>query len=230
MRETLRGWHQQRSAWYRTADASSAAACPCGSCGQGSAYREASSSLGKLRAFVHAPCGKQSFAELAIQSGPKSSETVEFYRRQCCRAPLPAEACSHQRAGAKAKAPCKECADCEVCGCGAATMPKCSIEHSDQADAEWKEYRPRVEPDGRSFQDELVTVKGTRKQLMERLQLLFAVCVAGDSSSPDSPEMSESSTTSLLSAASRSESPVCVSPSCNQDNSNNQVTIRIHTF
>ena len=173
MRETLRGWHQQRSAWYRTADASSAAACPCGSCGQGSAYREASSSLGKLRAFVHAPCGKQSFPELAIQSGPKSSETVEFYRRQCCRAPLPAEACSHQRAGAKAKAPCKECADCELCG-WAATMPACPIEHGDQADAEWKEYRPRVEPDGRSFQDELVTVKGTRKQLMERLQLLFA--------------------------------------------------------
>ena len=29
-------------------------------------------------------------------------------------------------------------------------------------------------PPGRSFQDELVTVKGTRKQLMERLKKLFA--------------------------------------------------------
>ena len=41
-------------------------------------------------------------------------------------------------------------------------------------DAEWKEYRPRIEPDGRSFQDELVKVTGTRKQLMERLAKLFA--------------------------------------------------------
>ena len=53
-------------------------------------------------------------------------------------------------------------------------MPICPIETSEEGDAEWKEYRPRIEPDGRSFQDELVTIKGTRKQLMERLAKLFA--------------------------------------------------------
>jgi len=53
-------------------------------------------------------------------------------------------------------------------------MPTCPIETSEEGDAEWKEYRPRIEPDGRSFQDELVTIKGTRKQLTERLAKLFA--------------------------------------------------------
>jgi hypothetical protein len=53
-------------------------------------------------------------------------------------------------------------------------MPTCPIETSEEGDAEWKEYQPRIEPDGRSFQDELVTIKGTRKQLMERLAKLFA--------------------------------------------------------
>ena len=53
-------------------------------------------------------------------------------------------------------------------------MPTCPIENSEEGDAEWKEYRPRIEPDGRSFQDELVTIKGTRKQLMERLAKLYA--------------------------------------------------------
>ena len=172
MRETLRGWHQQRSAWYRAADVSGAAACPCGSCTKGGEYREASSSLGKLRAFVHAPCGKQDFNALAIQSGPKSNETVAFYRRQCCRAPLPEEVCPHRPPGTKAKEPCTECGHCRSCG-WAIRMPTCPIEHGDQEDAEWKEYKPRMEPDGRSFQDELVTVKGTRKQLMERLRKLF---------------------------------------------------------
>jgi hypothetical protein len=102
MRETLRSWHEQRSKWYRERDTASATACSCGSCGKGSAYREASGSLSKLRAFVHSPCGKQSFPALAIQSGPKSTETVEFYRRQCCCAPLPDEACPHRLAGARA--------------------------------------------------------------------------------------------------------------------------------
>jgi hypothetical protein len=148
MRETLRAYHQQRARWHRAYDEVGAAPCACGLCAKGSAFREASASLGKLRAFVHAPCGKASFAELAIQSGPKRTEaTVELYRRQCCRAPLPDDACPHRRSGAKAKDACADCADCEACG-WAATMPKCPVEYSEQADAEWKEYKPRLEPDG----------------------------------------------------------------------------------
>ena len=173
MRETLRGWNQQRAKWYRERDARGGAECSCGSCAKGSAYREASSSLGKLRAFVHAPCGKRSYPELAIQSGPKFNDSVAFYRRQCCRAPLPDDACPHRPAGTKAKELCAECGDCNHCGWGK-SMPTCPIEHGEQEDAEWKEYRPRIEPDGKSYQDELVIVKGTRKQLMERLAKLFA--------------------------------------------------------
>ena len=41
-------------------------------------------------------------------------------------------------------------------------------------DAEWKEFRPRIEADGKSFRDELVTVKGTRRQLMTQLAKLFS--------------------------------------------------------
>ena len=41
-------------------------------------------------------------------------------------------------------------------------------------DAEWKEFRPRIEADGKSFRDELVTVKGTRAQLMAQLEKLFS--------------------------------------------------------
>ena len=41
-------------------------------------------------------------------------------------------------------------------------------------DAEWKEFRPRIEADGKSFRDELVTVKGTRAQLMAHLEKLFS--------------------------------------------------------
>jgi hypothetical protein len=168
MRETLRGWHQQRRRWYRENDKAGASPCACGVCTKGSDYREASGSLSKLREFIHQPCGKASFSELAIQSGPKAKATFELYRRQCCRAPLPAEACPHPRKG-----DCADCADCPKCD-WAVRVPTCPIEHGDQNDAEWKEYRPRIEPDGRSFQDELVTIKGTRKQLMQRLEKLFA--------------------------------------------------------
>ena len=173
MREAVRGWHQQRAKWHKEGDQPGTAACGCGCCAKGSAYREASGSLAKLREYMHAPCGKASFPELAIRSGPKATETFELYRRQCCHALLPEEACSHRPPGSKAKEPCKECAPCDKCT-WAARMPKCPIEYGDQSDAEWKEYKPRIEPDGRSFQDELVTVKGTRKQLMEKLEMLFA--------------------------------------------------------
>ena len=108
MRETTRGWHQQRAKWHREYDKEGAAPCSCGKCAKGSPYREASGSLGKLREFVHQPCGKQSFPELAIQAGPKMSSTVNFYRRQCCRAPLPPEACPAGQT--------KECDDCSTCG------------------------------------------------------------------------------------------------------------------
>ena len=108
MRETARGRRQQRATWPREYDTEGAAPCSCGKCAKGSPYREASGSLGKLREFVHQPCGKQSFPELAIQAGPKQTSTVEFYRRQCCRAPLPPEACPEGQA--------KECDNCCACG------------------------------------------------------------------------------------------------------------------
>ena len=117
MRETARGWHQQRAKWHREYDKEGAAPCSCGKCAKGSPYREASGSLGKLREFVHQPCGKQSFPELAIQAGPKkTTSTVEFYRRECCRAPLPPEAC-----------PDGQTKDCNACGWKVyTTTPPCT--------------------------------------------------------------------------------------------------------
>lgn len=149
MRENVRGWHQQRPKWHRDHDKDGAAPCSCGLCAKGSAFREASFSLGKLREFIHAPCGKQAFPELAIQAGPKKTEaTVQLWRRQCCRAPLPGEACPHRKPGDKSKEACKECSNCSNCSWEKA-MPSCPIEYSNQADAEWKEYRPRIEADGK---------------------------------------------------------------------------------
>ena len=48
----------------------------------------------------------------------------------------------------------------------------CDVEWNDTADAEWKEFKkqPRGES---SFQDELVPVKGTRRQFMMKLQATF---------------------------------------------------------
>ena len=53
-------------------------------------------------------------------------------------------------------------------------MPDCPVEWSDEVDAEWLEYKPRMEPDGRSFGDELTKVKGTRRELMAYLAKCFA--------------------------------------------------------
>ena len=164
MRENLRAWHRQRAKWHREYDKDDAAPCSCGSCGKGASFREASGSLSKLRQFVHAPCGKDSYPELAIDAGPKKTDSVQFYRRQCCHAPLPPDACPDGKAS--------ECADCTKCG-WEKMMPKCPVEWSDEADAEWKEYRPRLEPDGQSHQDQLETVKGTRRQMMDNLAKLF---------------------------------------------------------
>ena len=114
---------------------------------KGSLYRAASGSLGKLREFVHALCGKMSYPGLAIESGPKRTNinsNVTFYSRQCCRAPLPHAACPHQL---KPKEECNECGDCDKCG-WEATMPACAIEYCDIADADWREFRPRIETTG----------------------------------------------------------------------------------
>ena len=231
--------------------AATSAICACGSCEKDSSYRRATRSPSALREFVHAPCGKEAFPALRIASGKYSSEAApEFYRRQCCRAPLPTEACPHGSKGA-----CDDCGPCRNCG-WELTMGanRCPIDYGDVAeaamakanneaatakaaaeaaakaadaaieavpkptarvakakreaaeaaaeaatkaaadakvvsdgaaaaaaictlaarDAEWKEFRPRIEADGKSYRDELVTVKGTRLELMTYLHRLFA--------------------------------------------------------
>ena len=82
----VRDWDRQRKQWFKGSKCNcSGWACAAG----GASWQNASKSFSALRAFVHAPCGKQSFDELRIESGPKSTEKVEFYARQCCRVPLP---------------------------------------------------------------------------------------------------------------------------------------------
>ncbi len=106
-----------------------------------------SGSLGKLREFVHAPCGKMSYPGLAIESGLKRTDinsNITFYSRQCSRAPLPHAACLHQL---KPKEECKEYGNCDKCG-WEVTMPACAIEYCDIADADWREFRPHIETTG----------------------------------------------------------------------------------
>ena len=73
----------------------------------------------------------------------------------------------------------KECAPCERCGWGP-TTPRCPVEYSDINDATWKEWRPRIEKDGKSYQEELVVRKGTRREFMEQLRKVFEKCDAHD--------------------------------------------------
>ena len=44
--------------------------------------------------------------------------------------------------------------------------------YSDTNDAYWKEWRPRIEFEkhSKNYQEELVTVRGTRREFMEKLQ------------------------------------------------------------
>ena len=114
-------------------------------------YRLASRSLSAFKAYVHQPCGKTSFPELQISHGPKTQEKAEFYRRQCCRAPLPDAACPHHAVGAKTKnekaTTCEMCGPCSECGYEH-RMHECPIENGEQQDAEYKMYKPRIETDG----------------------------------------------------------------------------------
>lgn len=64
-------------------------------------------------------------------------------------------------------------ADCEKCS-WAARMPHCPVEWDDTKPAWWKEWRPRIEADGKSYQQELRTITGTRKGLMERMQAIYS--------------------------------------------------------
>ena len=199
LRENLRLLDKQRGTWHRKSDAARKAAsasiattaatatatataaaaaaattsadvCDCGNCDKDSAYRKATRSPSSLREFIHAPCGKMPFSALRIATGKYSSEVApKFYRRQCCRAPLPAVGCPHGSKGL-----CAECGPCVMCG-WELTMgsARCPLDYGNAADAEWKEFRPRIEADGKSFRDELVTVKGTRAQLMAQVEKLF---------------------------------------------------------
>ena len=78
---------RQRATWHREAAATghTCKGCKCGD----PAFLQASKSAGTFRAYLHRSCGKHSAPELLIHDGPKTTETAEFYRRQCCRVPLP---------------------------------------------------------------------------------------------------------------------------------------------
>ena len=67
----------------------------------------------------------------------------------------------------------RELANCNACGWDAC-MPFCPIEWDDSKPASWKEWRPRIEKDGKSYQSELRTITGTRKELMERVKTVYA--------------------------------------------------------
>ena len=73
----------------------------------------------------------------------------------------------------------EECAPCNKCGWDV-IVPHCPVEYNDTMDAQWKEWRPRIEKDGKSYQEELVIVNGSRREFMQRLKLVFEKCDAHD--------------------------------------------------
>lgn len=95
MRETLRGWHEQRTKWYRGHDATSATAYPCGSCGKGSAYREAFSSLSKLCAHscmrrARSRAFRRSLSKVGLRAPRRSNSTAASAAvRRCLMMPAP---------------------------------------------------------------------------------------------------------------------------------------------
>jgi hypothetical protein len=131
-RETLRDWDRQRAQWYREAEKEGGAPCTCANkCQKGGAYRQASRSLSALKAYVHSPCGKKSFSQLQIESGPKVDRSIDFYQRQCCQVPLPDGACPHRQPDSKVPpqeaTTCEICSNCDSCGWDA-VMHECPIE------------------------------------------------------------------------------------------------------
>lgn len=86
-REAVRSYHRQRAAWHREKLPCTTPNCLCGSAS--TEFLQASKSAGTLRAYLHRQCGKVSMPGLRISEGANSSETVDFYKRQCCRVPLP---------------------------------------------------------------------------------------------------------------------------------------------
>lgn len=86
-RESVRSYHRQRATWHREALVAGKK-CVCCKCGDKD-FLQASKSAGTMRAYLHRPCGKRSEPLLTIDEGPNSTEQVAFYRRQCCRVPLP---------------------------------------------------------------------------------------------------------------------------------------------
>ena len=83
--------------------------------------------------------------------------------------PVAAQREAAEAAAATAKAAAVAAATASEGAAAAAAL--CTVAATD---AEWKEFRPRIEADGKSFRDELVTVKGTRAQLMAQLEKLFS--------------------------------------------------------
>jgi len=72
---------------------------------------------------------------------------------------------------------CETCRNCSNCGYDE-VMHECPIENSDIKDASYKMFKPRIEADGRSFQDELQTVECTPSQLV--LQLARECALMGE--------------------------------------------------
>ena len=158
MQELLRDWQKQREVWHRE----SAGACPCGACDDAkSPYRMASHGVHELNTLLL--CAHELFPSLQIDSGPHSCEEVKFRRRQCCHVPL------LDKKGEKIDDGCKTCG-------WEKRMPKCPIENSAAHPAEWKEYCARgPSSSGSGNQEDLVTVRGTRAEMMAQLKKIYAL-------------------------------------------------------
>jgi hypothetical protein len=157
MHELLRDWDRQRKGWHEAATTP----CTCGACAPDSAYRKASKGLDSLNDLLL--CPREVYPSLQINSGPHSQEEVKMRRRQCCKAPL-LESHGGSRSGDV----------CDACGFDN-RMPRCPIEFSTADPAEWKEYQPRGPGSSGGNQEDLVTVHGTRAEMMDRLAKIYAL-------------------------------------------------------
>ena len=204
-REGVRSYHKQRVQWHRKAKAEGktcGASCSC----HDPSFLSMSRSSSTFRAYLHRVCGKVAYPALSIRDGPKAADDApEFYRRECCRVPLPELKAALPAvlewdaavAEASATAPklkalqenavklagtvglsvedVRSCADCTKCGFGA-SMPRCPIEWEDGSkSASYKTYRPRLAPDGKTIQNELQQIACSRLEFMEHLRESFDV-------------------------------------------------------
>ena len=101
-------------------------------------------------------------AEAAAKREAKAPEQEVKAAQAAARKAASKAATEASKAGGYTCDEVRSLADCARCG-WEVLMPICPVEWDDTKPASWKEWRPRIAADGKSYQQELQRVNGTRK-------------------------------------------------------------------